>query len=44
MKVVDYSKDDLNLKSQYPKTEVELLGLIACYFPSLIKENYHAKI
>lgn len=30
--------------SQYPKTEEELLGLIACYFPSLIKENYLAKI
>lgn len=25
--------------SQYPKTEAELLGLIACYFPSLIKEE-----
>jgi hypothetical protein len=25
--------------SQYPKTEEELLGLIACYFPSLIKEQ-----
>lgn len=25
--------------SQYPKTEEELLGLIACYFPALIKED-----
>lgn len=25
--------------SQNPKTEEELLGLIACYFPSLIKEE-----
>jgi hypothetical protein len=25
--------------SQNPKTETELLGLIACYFPSLIKEE-----
>ena len=25
--------------SQYPKTEIELLGLIGCYFPSLIKEE-----
>ena len=25
--------------SQYPKTEEELLGLIACYFPSLIKSE-----
>jgi hypothetical protein len=25
--------------SQYPKTEEELLGLIACYFPSLIKDQ-----
>jgi len=30
--------------SQYPKTEEELLGLIACYFPSLIKEDYLTKI
>lgn len=30
--------------SQYPKTEEELLGLIACYFPSLVKENYLAKL
>ncbi len=28
--------------SQYPKTEEELLGLIACYFPSLIKEDHLA--
>lgn len=26
--------------SQSPKTEEELLGLIACYFPSLIKDDY----
>ena len=26
--------------SQKPKTENELLGLIACYFPKLIKEEY----
>ena len=25
--------------SQYPKTEEELLGLIACYFPSLVKSE-----
>lgn len=25
-----------------PKTEDELLGLIACYFPNLINEDYHA--
>lgn len=30
--------------SQNPKTEEELLGLIACYFPSLVKENYLAKL
>ena len=30
--------------SQYPKTEEELLGLIACYFPSLIKDKYLAKL
>jgi len=30
--------------SQYPKTEEELLGLIACYFPSLIKAEYLAEI
>lgn len=30
--------------SQYPKTEEELLGLIACYFPSLIKDEYLAKL
>jgi hypothetical protein len=28
---------------QNPKTEEELLGLIACYFPSLIKEKYQEK-
>jgi hypothetical protein len=26
-----------------PKTEDELLGLIACYFPNLINEEYHAQ-
>lgn len=26
--------------TQYPKTEAELLGLIACYFPSLIKDQF----
>jgi len=30
--------------SQNPKNEEELLGLIACYFPSLVKENYLAKL
>lgn len=30
--------------TQYPKTEEELLGLIACYFPSLIKDNNLAKL
>jgi hypothetical protein len=30
--------------SQNPKTEPELLGLIACYFPSLIREEYLAKL
>jgi hypothetical protein len=30
--------------SQNPKNEQELLGLIACYFPSLIKEQYRNKI
>lgn len=30
--------------SQNPKTEEELLGLIACYFPSLIKDEHLAKI
>ena len=29
--------------SQNPKTEEELLGLIACYFPQLINEDYLAK-
>ena len=29
--------------TQNPKTEEELLGLIACYFSSLIKEEYLAK-
>jgi len=30
--------------SQYPKTEEELLGLIACYFPSLIKDDHLAEL
>lgn len=30
--------------SQNPKNEEELLGLIACYFPSLIKEQYRVQI
>jgi hypothetical protein len=30
--------------SQYPKSEEELLGLIACYFPSLIKEDHLAEL
>jgi len=30
--------------SQYPKTEKELLGLIACYFPSLIKDDHLAEL
>jgi hypothetical protein len=30
--------------SQNPKTEQELLGLIACYFPSLVKPDSLAKI
>ncbi len=29
--------------SQYPKTEKELLGLIACYFPLLLKDNSELK-
>ena len=29
--------------TQHPKTEEELLGLIACYFPNLIKDEYKAK-
>jgi hypothetical protein len=28
--------------SQKPKTEEELLGLIACYFPNLVDPQYHA--
>lgn len=28
--------------SQNPKTEDELLGLIACYFPNLVNEQYQA--
>jgi len=30
--------------SQYPKTEEELLCLIACYFPSLIKDDHLAEL
>lgn len=30
--------------SQYPKTEEELLALIACYFPSLIQDEHLAKL
>lgn len=30
--------------SQNPRTEEELLGLIACYFPSLIKEEHLAEL
>ncbi len=30
--------------SQNPKTEEELLGLIACYFPSLIKDDHLANL
>jgi len=30
--------------SQNPKTEEELLGLIACYFPSLIKDDFLADL
>lgn len=30
--------------SQNPKNEEELLGLIACYFPLLLKEQYRAQI
>ena len=30
--------------SQNPKNEEELLGLIACYFPLLIKEQFRAQI
>lgn len=29
--------------TQTPKSEQELLGLIACYFPMLMKEQYRAK-
>ena len=29
--------------TQNPKTEAELLGLIACYFPNLINESYRTK-
>lgn len=30
--------------SQYPKTEEELLGLIACYFPSLVQDQYLSQL
>jgi hypothetical protein len=30
--------------SQNPKTEEELLGLIACYFPMLIKDDHLADL
>jgi len=30
--------------TQNPKSEEELLGLIACYFPSLIKDEHLAKL
>jgi hypothetical protein len=29
--------------TQNPKSEEELLGLIACYFPTLVDEQYHAQ-
>jgi hypothetical protein len=29
--------------TQNPKTEDEMLGLIACYFPNLVDEQYHAQ-
>ncbi|MBW6536822.1 MAG: hypothetical protein K0B11_17575 [Mariniphaga sp.] len=29
--------------TQKPKSEDELLGLIACYFPNLVDEQYHAQ-
>lgn len=30
--------------TQYPQTEAELLGLIACYFPSLLKDQYVSQL
>jgi hypothetical protein len=30
--------------SQNPKTEMELLGLIACYFPTLVKNDHLAEL
>lgn len=30
--------------SQNPKTEEELLGLIACYFPSLVQDQYLSQL
>jgi hypothetical protein len=38
---VDYYSQ--RIISQNPKTEDELLGLIACYFPNLIKDEYKGK-
>jgi hypothetical protein len=29
--------------SQKTKSEDEMLGLIACYFPNLVDEQYHAQ-
>jgi hypothetical protein len=29
--------------SQNPKSEEDLLGLIACYFPNLVEKEYHAQ-
>jgi hypothetical protein len=29
--------------TQNPKSEDEMLGLIACYFPNLVDEQYHAQ-
>ncbi len=40
-------KDQLDAQriiTQSPKTEKELLGLIACYLPNLIKEKYRTQI
>jgi hypothetical protein len=44
----DSKIDNVNLYaqrviSQKPKTEEELLGLIACYFPNLVEKQYHAE-
>lgn len=48
-KVIDDMMDNFDFYtqrviSQNPKTEEELLGLIACYFPSLIKDQNLAKL